>query len=420
MANNLSSNTSSKVMRVFLKRAEASRVLSKTVETSMFQGDFTPQYGDTIYVKRPHDYRAIRTSDGDISGSTKNSIISGHAAAEVQDYITVPIPWTNREEALQLDQLEEILAPSMDRAITELETSLASYMRTRAGLSIGTPGTAATTWEHVALAPALMQATGVPTGDWNYVMNPFTQTKLAGAQSAIYADSLVKTAWEKAQIATNFGGIKAISANTLSAFTNGTCADRAGTLSATPTATYVAHKDTMVQSLAVAGFSGNGVIAAGEVVEVTGRYRLNLATRLPVVDAAGAKVLWRATVLETVELDGDGAGTIQVSGPAIFEANGQYNTVEAALTSGDVITVLGASAGTVSPNLFYHKQAFALATVKLPKLNGWDTVGWNKDGFSARVTRYSDGDANSQTMRLDIQPAFATLNPFYAGLGYGS
>jgi hypothetical protein len=421
MANNLSSNITQKVARIFLKEFESSRVLTKTIDTQLFNGAFTPQFGDTIAVKRPHDYRAIRTAGGDISLETKSPIISGKASAEVQNYITVATEWTNREEALDLDQLTEILRPCATRCVTELETSLGSFMRVGLGQAYGTPGTAVDTWEEVAGAGALMQSVGIPMDmPWYYVMNPFVNMKLASAQSGLYAaDKLVTTAWERAQISKTFAGLTAISSNALPSFANGACADRAGTISGTPTATYVGAKDTMTQSVGVAGMTAGGVIKAGEVVEVTGKYQLNLSTRQQVVDATGAPIKWRAVVTADVTLNSSGAGTLVLTGPAIYEATGAYNTINAALANGDVITVLGTTAATVAPNLFYHKQAVTMATVKLPKLHTWDTVATTSDGISIRVTKYSDGDSNTQQIRFDLLPAFGIMNPFFGGLGYG-
>jgi hypothetical protein len=69
--------------------------------------------------------------------------------------------------------------------------------------------------------------------------------------------------------------------------------------------------------------------------------------------------------------------------------------------------------------MFYHKQAFGLGTVKLPKLYEGDTIATTEDGMSIRVTKYSDGDANKQKIRFDLLPAYATFNPFFAGQGFG-
>jgi hypothetical protein len=229
----------------------------------------------------------------------------------------------------------------------------------------------------------------------------------------------VTSSWTKAQISTPFAGLQGISSNCLATYTSGTATDRAGTLSATPTATYVAHKDTMIQDIAVTAFSANLTIKAGEIVEVTGRFRMGIASRQVILDNTGAQIKWRGVVTEDVTLGASGNGTLKVAGPAIFEANGQYNTVSSALTSGDVITVLGSASTVYKPNLFYHKQAFGLGTVKLPKLYEGDTIATTEDGMSIRITKYSDGDANKQKIRFDLLPAYATFNPFFAGQGFG-
>ena len=89
------------------------------------------------------------------------------------------------------------------------------------------------------------------------------------------------------------------------------------------------------------------------------------------------------------------------------------------MQSGDVVTLLGAGSTLYQPNLFYHKQAFGLGTVKLPKLYSTDTIATTSDGMSIRVSKYSDGDANTQKIRFDLLPAYATFNPFFAGQGFG-
>jgi hypothetical protein len=420
MANNFNSNITRPLARVFLDAVDRKRVLSKAVNTQLFQGRFTPASGSTVDVKRPHQYRALETSGGDISLSTKNDIISGKASATVQNMITIPLEWDIYDEALNMDQLEEMIAPAAAEAVTRMETNLGSFMYKNAGLSYGAPGTAIDAWTDVAGAGALMQATGVPMDDVYYVMNPFVNIALSSAQNGLNAsDQLVRTAWEQAQISSNFGGLKAMSSAMLPTYTSGTASDRAGTLSATPTATYVSVKDTMTQSLAVTAFSAGATITAGEIVEITGKFRVNLATREVVLDAAGAAVKWRATVTSTVTLDSAGAGTIVVTGPAVFESNGQYNTVNAALASGDVITVLGSASTVYQPSMFFHKNAFSVATVKLPKLYSTDTIATTFDGISVRVSKYADGDANKNMVRFDLLPAFACLNPLFAGKGFG-
>jgi hypothetical protein len=160
-------------------------------------------------------------------------------------------------------------------------------------------------------------------------------------------------------------------------------------------------------------------VKAGEIITIAARNRLNLSTRRPILDGTGATIIFSGVVTADVTLGASGEGTLVVSGAAIYEANGQYNTVASAPVSGDVVTLLGSASTLYQPAMFYHKQAFGLGTVKLPKLYEGDTIATTEDGMSIRVTKYSDGDANKQKIRFDLLPAYATFNPFFAGQGFG-
>ena len=421
MANNLNSNITRPLARVFLDAFESNRVVTKTVNTQLLSGRFNPSTGSNVDFKRPHDYNSIRTSGGDISASTKSDIIAGKATGTVQDYFTVATEFSNIQEALELDQLDEIIAPMARRIVTDLETDLATYMRNNSSLKYGSHGTAVDAWGDVAGAGALMDSVGVPMSDDKfYLMNPFTTTSLASAQNGLNAaDGLVRTAWEKAQISSNFGGMMALTSNSLSSFTSGAGADRTGALATNPDVSYVGAKDTMQQTLAVNAFEADMVVKAGDMVTINGIYRLNVATRQPMIDAAGNNVLWTGVVVADVTLSGSGTGNIVVAGPAIYEANGQYNTVASAPVATNVVNILSAASTLYQPNLFYTKQAFGLGTVKLPKLYATDTIATTSDGMSIRVTKYADGDANTQKVRFDLLPAYATFNPLFAGQGFG-
>lgn len=427
MANNLSSNVSTKVAKVFGTAFESSRVISKTVNTQFMANGNGVQNdtGDTVYMKRAPQYSAIETSDGDISGSTKNDIGIGRIAATVQDYITVPINYTNLEEVTQLDQLQEILAPAAEELATTLELNLAEKMLQNAGLAYGTPGTIADSWEDVAGMAALASSVGMPgAGERYYVMNPFTAMKLSSAQNGLNAsDKLVQTAWEQAQISSNFGGVRALTSNSLKSFTSGSISDRAGTLASTPDATWATHKDTMIQSLSLAGLSASLTIVPGDILEITGRYYVNARNKQLVLGADGNPIKRRMTVVTGGTTDGSGNITVTATCAAIYGASGglneQYTNADSALTSGDVVTVLGAASTVYQPNMFYHKNSFALATLKLPKLHSTDTIMTSKDGLSMRISKYADGDKNAQRWRIDMLPVMGVINPLFIGQGYG-
>ena len=117
--NNLSSNFSRPIAESFLKGFEASRVLTKTVNTQLLEGKFSPKSGTQVDFKRPHDYKSDRTADGDISAVDSSDIISGKATGTVQDYFTVHMEWDEVDEELKLDTIDGLRQPSASRLSTE-------------------------------------------------------------------------------------------------------------------------------------------------------------------------------------------------------------------------------------------------------------------------------------------------------------
>lgn len=423
MANNFDSNITQVLARVFLEKFESARILSKNVNTQLLDGKFNPSSGDTVNFKRPTDYTTTRTSDGDVSGGTADSIITGKAKGVVQDYFTVEVDFFEADEAIKMDQLDELLAPMATRIVTDLELDFANFMMINSGLFAGTIGQGVATWEEVASAPAMMKAAGVPQDQpWFYAVNPFTEKALASNQRSLgsggSSGELIKTAHERSSLSKNFAGMDIMTATTLASYTTGAGADRSGLINGTPVVTYLAAKDTMTISIPVDAFDASLPVVAGDRVRIAATNLLNLSTRQVILDAAGATVLWTGTVTADVTMS-SGAGTLVVTGPAIFEAAGAYNTVSRVIADGNVVTILGAASTTYQPNLFWHKQAFGIGSVPIKKLFSTDTVATTEDGLQIRISKGASIRENKQIVRFDLRPAFATLNPFFAGHGWG-
>ncbi len=421
MANSFDSNFTRKLARVFLDKFENNRVMSKNVDTQLLAGKFAPDTGDTIDFKRPTDYVSVRTSGGDLTSATASDIITGKASGTVQNYFTAFVDYDEADEAIKMDQLDQLLAPMATRIVTDLELDFSSFMMKNSGLLAGTYGEGVSTWAEVATAGAVMSANGVPKDDgWCYAVNPYTQTSLAGDQRSLGADaSLERSAHERATITNNFAGMRVMEATTLSSITSTALTDRAGVIGSVDV-TYLTAKDTMTQSIAITGLEAQvNTIPAGSVVQVTGKYRNNLSTRQAVVDGAQANVLWTGVVTADAATTSGGAVTLVVSGPAIYEAGGSYNTTTSAIAASDVITILGAASTLYQPNLFWHKKAFSLGSVPIKKLHSTDTLATTEDGLQMRVSKGSNWTKNTQQVRFDLRPAYACLNPFFAGQGFG-
>jgi len=425
MANNFDSNFTNKLMRVFLEKFETSRVLTRNIDTQLLDGKFDSSTGDTVFFKRPTDYTSFRNPTGDLTASTADDITTGKAAGVVQPYFTVHVDFDEADQALKMDQLDELLAPMATRIVTDLELDFGAFMLKNAGLIAGTFGTAVTTWSDVAEASAVMKSHGIPSDMmWTYAVNPFTQTTLSDVQRSLgaggVAGDLVSTAHKKATISSDFAGMEVMSSTALSSFTTA-AATRAGTVDSNPDVTYVTAKDTMTQTIVVTGLTNTQVYKAGEIMQIPAVNRLNLSTRKVILDAAGGSLPWTGTLVNDVTVSGT-EGTFTVTGPAIFDnvaGATAHNTVDAAIVANNAVTFLGADVTTYQPNLFWHKQAFSLGSVPIKKLFSTDTLGTTEDGLQFRVSKGSDFITNSQQIRIDFRPAYSVLNPFFAGQGWG-
>lgn len=418
--NNLDSNTSKIVLKTFVKGFESNRVLSKTVNRQLIKGKIDPNTGDSVYLKRPHQFATIDTQDGNITGKQKNNLISGDVVAKIGDYITVAVSWTQLEQAIKLNQLEQILNPIAVTMATKLETSLANFMLKSGALSIGTPGVAIKDWADVARVGSLLTDLGV-TGTNYAAINPWAAQNLAGAQIALQNNNLVQTAWEKAQIPRNFGGVQALTSNGLVARTQGKFGGTL-TVKTTPTVDYASVKDTYQFAVTLTGATPSitGFLKAGDQLIFDGVAWVNQQTKQPLYGSEGDEIDFTATVLADADSNSGGDVTVTLSGvPIIDDTNPQYNSVAAAVIAGGNVEVRGTPGQTVKPSLFYNDEFVGLGSVVLPKLHSIDSSIINYDGLSIRMHKYSDGDANTQMMRFDILPSYACFNQHKGGQLFG-
>lgn len=416
MANNYQSNTNEKLLKSFIKGFESSTVLLNTVSKQLVNDiDASTGAGATpVKMKRPTQYKPVRTPSGDLTSTTANPVQVGSVFGQVSanGYITVYVENTQVEEALQTDQLDALLMPIAEDMVITCESELAQYMTRNAQLHSGTAGQSIKKWSDIANAGALFKEIGAPAGKKYAAINSFDETVLADLQTQLGVNPEVNQAWNEAVIKTGFAGLNQVmTTNNLDEYVSG--APGTGiTLASTPAATYVAYKDTYRMSLALTGLTtSTGTLKAGQQLAFPASSLVNMRNG-KVVRKGGASVPFTATVLADVTADGSGNVTVSVSGAAIFESGGAYNTVNVALASGATVTVIdGAAAVGKRPALAYCEGFVGMGSVVLPKLHSIDSNIINHKGVSIRVHRFSDGLGNKNRYRFDILPTFATFNP---------
>ena len=418
--NNLDSNVSQIVLKKFLPGFMSDLVLAKTVDRQLLAGEINSSTGDSVSFKRPHQFSSLRTATGDISGQTKNNLVSGKATGRVGNYITVAVEYGQLEEAIKLNQLDEILMPVRQRIVTDLETELAKFMMNNGALSLGSPNTPINKWSDVAQTASFLKDLGVNEGENYAVMDPWSAQRLADAQSGLHgSDKLIQTAWEDAQISGNFG---ALMSNGLASRSQGAFGGTL-TVQANPTVTYIAVKDTYQFTVTLAGATAsvNGFLKAGDQIKFTNTFWLNQQSKQALYNGS-TPISFTATVLQDANSTAGGQVTVTLSGVPIYDAapQQQYNAVSRQVVAGDAVTVIGTASQTMKPNLFYNKFFCGLGTIPLPKLNSIDSAVATYEGFSIRVHKYADGDANVQKMRFDLLPAYVCFNPHMGGQFFGN
>ncbi len=420
MANDYQNNTNKKLLKQFAKSMESSTVLTNTVSKQLvndFDASTGRDYGQ-VSMKRPPQYTPQRTSDGNMTASgTTNPVQTGKVQAEVSNYITVYVENEQVEEALETDQLQELLNPIAEDMVITLETELALYMAKNASLISGDPDNPIAKWSDVANAGALLKEIGAPTGKKYGVVNNFTQTDLADLQTQLAVNPEVGSAWNDAIIKRNFGGLnEVLTTNNLPSYTSGT-ASAGITLGATPAATYSTYANTYQMTLALTGLGAGETLEVGQVLEFPATFLTNMRNHKQIFNG-GTGIPFTGTVLTGGAADGSGDLTVVISGAAIYDVSGvnqvnsAFNTVTRALTSGDTVNVLESNASTTyRPALAYCEGFVGMGSVVLPKLHATESMVMNHKGMSIRIHKFSDGAANKNRYRFDMLPTFATFNP---------
>lgn len=422
MANNYQSNINNKLLKAFARAFESSTVLTNTVSKQLvndFDASTGRAYG-AVSMKRPPQYVPQRTTDGDVTNST-NPVRTGKVQASVSDYITVYVENTQVEEALEADQLDQLLKPIAEDMVVTLESELGEFMSTNAALTSGDPDTSIAKWSDIANAGALLKDIGAPTGKRYGVIDCFDETVLADLQTQLGVNPEVNEAWANAVVKEGFAGLsQVLTTNNLPQYTSGDSVTGI-TLGATPSATYTSYKDTYRMALDLTGFTTTtGTLTAGTTLSFPASSLVNMRNRKTLFKS-GSKIALTLTVLPdtdgstTYTADGSGDITAQVSGAAIFETgvDAAFNTVDVPLTSGDTVTILETASTVYRPSLAYCEGFVGMGSVVLPKLHATDSMIMNHKGSSIRVHKFSDGAANKNRYRFDILPTFACFNPFW-------
>lgn len=327
---------------------------------------------------------------------------------------------TDLRDPLQMQRYGDGAKKTLSSAINQSVFSVAANW----GTLVSKRPTAATGYDDLAAADAIMTEQGVPTMDRKAFYSPSDYLSMASAiaKPQTSASPLVKTAYERSYIGTvgNFDIFKNDQIKRLPAATaTGVTITNALPLYYTPTAKTTdadgntTNVDNRVQAISIAVTSGT--VKVGDAFVVAG---VNSVHHISKQDTGRLKT---ARIIQILTGNG-GTGTVLISPPFISGTGGtkaelEYKNVTAAPANGAAITFLNTVAADINP--FFVKSAIELipGTFVVEDGDGWQTMKATTPlGVALCYTRQGNINDLSVKFRFDVRYGVAALNPEMMGI----
>ena len=350
--------------------------------------------GDTVSIKRPTDF-TVR--DG--ATASNQDIVEGKTTLVVDKQKGIDFGFTSKELTLNIGELSErVIKPAMVQLANQVDTDLMSLYSSVPNW-VGTAGQTVNSFADFAKAPERLDEYGVPMEGRSAVLSPADHWALLGSQTALYMQDVAKGAYRNGSLG-NIGGIDTYMAQGVPTHVVGSDVTTVTVNQAitTSTTTYASVKDTMTQSITIAG----GTLAAGDVFTIADVNAVNPVTK---ADLGFAK---QFTVVSY-------SSNTLVFYPAMIWT-GAFKNVAVASGVTDLntkaITAVGTASTGYRQNLVFHKNAFALAMVPMISPPGASQVSRQSyKGTSVRLIPTYDGTNDRSNYRLDVLYGVKAIDP---------
>jgi hypothetical protein len=349
--------------------------------------------GDTISIRRPTDF-TVR--DGNVS--VNQDIVEGKVALIVDKQKGVDFGFTSKELTLNIGELSDrVIKPAMVQLANQIDLDVMSLYKFVPNW-VGTPGQTINSFADLAKGPERLDEYAVPS-ERSAVLSPADHWGLLGSQTGLYMQDVAKGAYRNGSLGM-IGGVDTYMAQNVPTHVVGSDVTTVTVNQAitSSTTTYASVKDTMTQSITIAG----GTLAAGDVFTIADVNAVNPVTKANLGFAKQFVVISYA------------ANTL-VFYPAII-MDGAFQNV--ALASGvtdldtKAITAVGTASTSYRQNMIFHKNAFALAMVPMIAPPGAPKVSRQSyKGTSVRLIPTYDGTNDRSNFRLDVLYGVKAIDP---------
>ncbi len=350
------------------------------------------EVGETISVKRPMDF-TVR--DGAVA--VNQDVVEGKFTLSVNQQKGVDFDFTSRQLTMDINELSErVIQPAMIQLANDVDKSLMDLYK-KVSNHVGAYTEIIDSNQDFSKGPERMDEGAVPTAQRSAVLAPRDHWGVVGAQTTLLNDRLVGDAYRNGSLGM-ISGMETFMAQNVPNHTAG-ANDGAGAVNGgSQEVTYDASKDTNTWSLITDGWTASDELKEGDIITIADVFAVNPVTK-------ERKSYLKQFVVRADATEAVGAMTLSLSPAAITTGAFQTVSVDGDTIPDDaVINVVGGGAGDVSPqNLFFHRNAFALAMVPMIMPPGSvDGARETYKGTSARLVPYYDGTNDISNWRFDI------------------
>lgn len=349
--------------------------------------------GDTVSIRRPTDF-TVR--DGAVS--VNQDIVEGKVAITVDKQKGVDFGFTSKELTLNIGEVSDrYIKPAMIQLANQVDSDIMGLYKYVPNW-VGTAGQTINSYADFAKGPERLDEYAVPS-ERSAVLSPADHWGLLGSQTALYIQDAAKGAYRNGSLGM-IGGVDTYMAQNVPTHIVGSDVTTVTVNQAitSATTTYAAVKDTMQQTITIAG----GNLNPGDVFTIADVNAVNPVTK------ANLGFAKQFTVISY-------SSNTLVFYPAMIWTGAFKNVaVTTGVTDLDTkaITVIGTAGTSYRQNMIFHKNAFALAMVPMISPPGAPSVSRQSyKGTSVRLIPTYDGTNDRSNFRLDILYGVKAIDP---------
>lgn len=368
-----------------------------------YETQFTEKKGDTINLRRPVRFEA---KAGPYAQAQE--IVEGTIPLTINQDFNVVFGWGERERSLKIEQIRErYIIPAMRALAVKVESSIANLTTGIYNLA-GTRGTTPASYDAFAEGTEILNRLGVPMDKRAAILTPKTDRKVKASIVALNNPDMVKSTFERAR-RPDIDGVPTFMTQMLRRHTLGAHGGTPLVRGAAQNVTYDTSKSGFTQTLQTDGWTSAVGLKAGDVFTITGVNSVNYETKAD----TGVLQQFVITANVTTNATTSSATELTISPPII--TSGPYQTVSAAPADDAPISYIGTASTTYGENLIFHRDAIALAMVKMDKPEGNVKFAQeSEDGFNISAYTYFDGDNRETKLRFDAVWGTRLINPGFA------